>query len=91
MVNKEKIIKVFLGKNSRKKVISRKILNAISRELKISDGETTADGKFKLEVVDCTDFCEIAPLIKIDETFYGNIDTVDALALISHEKQKSED
>ena len=66
-----------------------KILEAASNELKIIQGNCTEDNKFRLEVVECVGFCEIAPIMAIDNAFYGNIDVSDATALIAHEKQKN--
>lgn len=68
---------------------SDKILEAACEELKINPGESTDEGKFKLERVGCVGLCQIAPVMAIDNTFYGKIDASDAVALLAHEKQKS--
>lgn len=67
---------------------SGKLLKTACAELKIAPGYCIEDSKFKLEVVECVGLCEIAPVMAIDNTFYGNIDESDAQALIAHEKQK---
>jgi len=67
---------------------SEKILETACEELKIMPGDVTEDSKFKLETVQCAGLCEIAPVMAIDNTFYGKIDKDDAAALIAHEKQK---
>jgi len=67
---------------------SGKLLETACDELKIIQGGINEDSKFKLEVVECVGLCEIAPIMAIDNTFYGNIDESDAQALIAHEKQK---
>lgn len=68
---------------------SDKILETACEELKTIPGESTEDSKFKLEVVGCVGLCEIAPIMAIDNTFYGKIDESDTIALIAHEKQKT--
>jgi len=50
------------------------LLDYISDKLEISDGETTADGLFSLERVACLGCCGMAPVIMIDEDFYGGCD-----------------
>ncbi len=68
---------------------SEKILNAACKELKIFPGDETDDGKFKLVRVSCLGLCEIAPVMAINNVFYGNIDESDVRALLAHEKRKS--
>ncbi|MGA2477567.1 MAG: NAD(P)H-dependent oxidoreductase subunit E, partial [Spirochaetia bacterium] len=43
------------------------LLEVIARELKISDGETTADGAFCLETVPCRGMCAEAPIVSIND------------------------
>lgn len=68
---------------------SGKILETACEELKTIPGNITEDGEFKLEVVECVGLCEIAPIMAIDNTFYGKINESDAIALLAHEKQKT--
>ena len=49
------------------------ILEAISNELKIKHGETTKDYKFSLEVVYCLGTCFLAPVILINDKYYGKL------------------
>jgi NADH:ubiquinone oxidoreductase subunit E len=44
------------------------LLEIVARELKIADGETTADGMFCLETVPCRGLCAEAPIVSINET-----------------------
>jgi redox-sensing transcriptional repressor len=46
---------------------SHELLEVIARELKISDGETTADGAFCLETVPCRGMCAEAPIVSIND------------------------
>ena len=48
------------------------ILGYISNKLGIKQGETTKDGIFSLERVACLGCCGMAPVIVIDDDFYGN-------------------
>lgn len=45
----------------------------VSEILGIEAGETTPDGLFTLEIVNCLGACASSPVILIDDTFYGNV------------------
>ena len=49
------------------------IAGEIEKCLGIKPGETTADGRFSLETVNCLGSCAIAPVMVIDETYYGKV------------------
>ena len=49
------------------------IVESITRELGIKPGEKTGDNKFKLETVNCLGACALAPLVKIDSDYHGNM------------------
>jgi len=49
------------------------VLAALVDTLGVSPGETTADGLFTLEPVNCLGICGVAPVILIDEKPYGNL------------------
>jgi NADH-quinone oxidoreductase E subunit len=49
------------------------IIDHLCGWLKIKPGETTPDGKFTLEIVQCLAACDYAPAIKINDELYGNI------------------
>ncbi|MFH1353315.1 MAG: NADH-quinone oxidoreductase subunit NuoE [bacterium] len=50
----------------------KEILDYLSAQLRIKEGETTADALFSLERVACLGCCGMAPVIVIDDDFYGN-------------------
>ncbi len=51
---------------------SDRILNSLRRELKLEpDEDTTKDGEFTLEQVNCVGACSIAPIVVIDKKVYG--------------------
>lgn len=58
------------------------ILTALSQELEVGLGETTADLLFTLEGVSCLGACYMSPAMKIDHTLYGNLTTDKALDII---------
>lgn len=50
----------------------KEILDYLSDKLSIKDGETTKDGLFSLERVACLGCCGMAPVVQVDDDFYGN-------------------
>jgi len=50
---------------------SVEIRELIERELHITDGETTADGKFSLEMVPCRGMCTDAPTVSVNDHVLG--------------------
>jgi NADH:ubiquinone oxidoreductase subunit E len=61
---------------------STMILDWISEELGIKDGEVTADGKFSIETVACLGCCSLAPVIGINGKVYGKLDRKSTLKLL---------
>jgi len=49
------------------------VIGSIKKELGIEPGQTTADGKFTLEMVGCIGACDQAPAMMINDTLYGNL------------------
>lgn len=49
------------------------ITEAIKRCLNIEPGETTEDMKFTFEMVACLGTCFLAPVIMIDDDYYGHL------------------
>ena len=62
---------------------SDKILAEFSKQLKIKDGDTTADKKFTLKAVSCLGLCESAPVVKINDNLYGNFKLEDIPKVIN--------
>ena len=46
---------------------------AIKRKLGIGPGETTADGKYTLELVNCLGACDLAPMAQVEGHVYRNL------------------
>jgi len=49
------------------------LLTKLKDTLSVDAGETTEDGKFTLQTVNCLGACALGPLISIDGKYYGNM------------------
>jgi len=49
------------------------IVDTIERELGIKAGETSADGEYTLDVVNCVGACALGPLVTVDGEFHGKM------------------
>ena len=59
------------------------ILKEIEKELNIKAGQTTEDGKFSIEIVNCLGACALAPVIVINDKYYGKVNPVDVKEIIN--------
>jgi NADH:ubiquinone oxidoreductase subunit E len=50
-----------------------RILEQIRTDLGISPGETTEDGLFTLETVNCLGACALGPLIVVNQDYHGRL------------------
>ncbi len=50
-----------------------RILEAIKRTLNIDDAQSTSDLKFYLETVACLGTCFLAPVIMVDQQYFGKL------------------
>lgn len=55
---------------------SKIIIDEIGNILGIKPGETSRDGRFSLETVNCLGSCAIAPVMVVNETYYGKVTPV---------------
>ena len=69
---------------------SAKVLDELTRELKLKPGETTRDGLFSLEVVACIGACGLAPVISINGEFYAGVTPEKAVEIINTYRRKAE-
>lgn len=65
---------------------SQNILDRLSSELGIEEGNTTEDGKFTLQATRCIGACGLAPVIMIDEKVYGKLSSHDIPKILSEYK-----
>ena len=68
---------------------AERIIDAISEELNIGNGETTEDGLFSLSIVSCLGCCSLAPVMMINEDTYGSL-TPDTVKTILREIREKE-
>ncbi len=61
---------------------AKDMLDIMSRELGISVGETSEDGRFTLEAVRCLGACGLAPVMLIGEDTHGNIDPRQTMSIL---------
>jgi len=52
---------------------SKRVLDMVTKALKIQPGETTRDGMFSLEVVACMGACGLAPVVNINGQFHAKV------------------
>ena len=58
------------------------VVEAIERELDIKAGQTTKDGKFTIETVNCLGTCALGPLVVIDNDYHTKLDQRKAAKLV---------
>ena len=58
------------------------VLAAVSRELGVGPGGTTADGQFTLSTVECLAACGTAPVLMVKEDLYEGMTPEGAVALV---------
>lgn len=51
----------------------RELLKYVKEKLGIEAGQTSPDGKYTLNVVECLAACEMAPAMQINEKYYGSL------------------
>jgi len=62
------------------------ILDSFERVLNVKKGDTTGDGMFTLESVNCLGACALAPLVRVDEKDFGKTTSVTVNKIISEFK-----
>jgi len=65
-----------------------RILEEMKRNLGIDEGETTEDGEFTLETVNCLGACAIGPIVVVDDVYHGQM-TIHKVSLLLKKFQKS--
>ncbi len=66
---------------------SEKVLDEFKRQLKITVGETTGDGKFSLSSLRCVGACGLAPVVMVGEKIYGRVSTEDVKRIVAEYQQ----
>src|SRR5262245_15842717 len=61
------------------------LLGRCEQRVGIPVGETTGDGAFTFEAMDCAFACSVAPVVEVDHTYRGRVTTVGLDALLDGE------
>jgi len=61
---------------------SDEIARAIEQHLGIGLGETTADGRFSLDEVECLASCGTAPMIQVNEDYHESLTAKSTIELL---------
>ena len=61
---------------------SDKILDCVKQRLGIGTGETTADGKFSLDEVECLASCGTGPMMQIDDDYWEDLTAEKTLEIL---------
>ncbi len=51
---------------------SERLVEEISKSLCVCRGETSADGEYSLDTVNCLGACALGPLVEVDGEYHGN-------------------
>lgn len=65
------------------------ILDELEKQLRVKPGQTSKDGKFSLEIVHCLGACEMAPVVKVNDTLYPALTSDGLNQLIRSLKEKN--
>lgn len=65
-----------------------KVMEALEKELKITVGETSADGLFTLEATRCIGCCGLAPAMMVNDEVYGRLTPADIPGIIEKFRKK---
>ncbi len=61
-----------------------RLADTLGSDLKIKAGETTADGEFSLETVNCLGCCAIGPIMLVDGVYHGAMTPQKALKVLQN-------
>ena len=65
-----------------------KLLEILTRHLKVDVGETTDDREYSLEVVRCIGACGLAPVMVVDEETHGMVDPSEIVEIVENVRGK---
>ena len=61
-----------------------RILDTVEKKLGIKSGDTTSDGKFSLETVNCLGCCALGPVMEIDGQYFGKLNSANLEKALSN-------
>jgi len=53
---------------------AEEILKKLEEKLGVKEGQTTDDGKFSIEKVECLGACDMAPVVMVNDDYVGPVD-----------------
>jgi len=65
---------------------SQLIMEILESSLGIKNSETTSDGRFTIETVNCIGCCALGPVITVDDEYHGNLRSFDIEKILSKYK-----
>jgi NADH-quinone oxidoreductase subunit E len=65
------------------------IVDTLERDLQIAPGETSKDGNFTLETVNCVGACALGPLVTVNGEYYGKLDQKKISRLVKSLRQET--
>ncbi len=77
----EKVIRICVGTTCHIRGAAQ-IQEQVENELKIKSGETTPDMKFSIETVSCVGACAKAPVVIVNDRYYGPVKVSDYKKLL---------
>jgi len=66
-----------------------KIVETLERDLQITAGETSKDGDFTLETVNCVGACALGPLVTVNGDYHGKMDQKKITRLVKSIRQET--
>jgi len=70
---------------------SAKVLEALTKSLKVEPGHTTRDGKFSVEVVACMGACGLAPVLTVNGEVYARVNPDSTRKIIREHARRVEE
>ncbi|MEA2031295.1 MAG: NAD(P)H-dependent oxidoreductase subunit E [candidate division Zixibacteria bacterium] len=77
----DSVIKVCMGTTCHIRGAGQ-ILEQLEKKLNIHAGETTPDLKYSIEVVNCVGACSMAPVVIVNDKYYGSVKISDTKKLL---------
>ncbi|MCM8815669.1 MAG: NAD(P)H-dependent oxidoreductase subunit E [Candidatus Omnitrophica bacterium] len=65
---------------------AREVKRILERKYGLTNGKTTADGRFTLQEVACLGSCFLAPVMMINQQYFGNLTPEKALSIFKNLK-----
>jgi NADH-quinone oxidoreductase subunit E len=66
-----------------------KVVDTLERELRLKAGETSQDGSYTLETVNCLGACALGPLVTVNGEYHGKMDQKKITRLLKTLRQEN--